>query len=243
MKTFSICSISMLLFLSCITTSAPPPTKHIPNFDFTSSERNDPGSAGITIALLSPQFIDSNEDLYVDPFNSFIGNMKDDFEEMLIAKGFSLRGPFKNADEMVYGDKQASDLALKVSVDLKRDGGYTYSLVYRSSISGAESYRIKGDLKLSGNLVLEAVDPFTGEKFWKKSVSLEPKIVSLNSYKTYNNQNVRPQELLQDVGIYNPIAIALEQYYQNALSTAYRHIDVREMEMVKNEIRQAQKRK
>ena len=45
-----------------------------------------------------------------------------------------------------------------------------------------------------------------------------------------------------DVGIYNPIAKALESYYQDAIKTAWRHIDEEEMEMIVKQIQKAREK-
>ena len=45
--------------------------------------------------------------------------------------------------------------------------------------------------------------------------------------------------MAEDTGVYNPTAKALEEYYQEAIITAYRHIDINEMKMIKKEIQKS----
>lgn len=45
--------------------------------------------------------------------------MGNDFEKLLTAKGFTIRGPFRSRDEMVYNDKRNSDFVLQVEIDLQ----------------------------------------------------------------------------------------------------------------------------
>ena len=87
-----------------------------------------------------------------------------------------------------------------------------------------------------GNIIIEATDPFTGEKFWKKTVSLPRKEIVAQGNQTWTGKPTPTQMLSLDTGIYNPIAKALEQYYQEAIKTAWRHIDAQEMQMIKKEI-------
>ena len=77
--------------------------RYNPKFDYTPPERANPRSANITVALINPVFVDEDPTRLVKPYSTFIENMADDFEEMLIAKGFSLRGPFKTRDEIKKG--------------------------------------------------------------------------------------------------------------------------------------------
>ncbi len=46
-----------------------------------------------------------------------------DFEELLIAKGYSIRGPFSSYDEVVFRDKQDSDLLMEVEINFNVEAG------------------------------------------------------------------------------------------------------------------------
>jgi len=233
-----------LSFIGCTSTkTATQEPRYTPKFDYTPPERNNPSSAGVTIALINPQYTDDDPGNVAPPYSEFIDNMAEDFEEMLIAKGFSIRGPFKNRDEMVYSDKKNSDLALEINVSLKEEGQLAAKqYIGAGQLLGLDSqptYKIAGTFYHYGNLILEVTDPFSGEKFWKKSVSL-PKIpITCQGVEKWK-QNPNPVELLsQDVGIYNPVAKALESYYKEAISTAWRHLDAEEFDLIKNEIAKA----
>jgi hypothetical protein len=233
---------SIFLFLGCGSTGTvvSKPQRHNPNFDYTPPERANPRSAGITIALINPVFADNDPNKLVPPYSTFIENMADDFEEMLIAKGFSLRGPFKTRDEMVYGDKKNSDIALEIKITLKEDGHLQLNQKTNwgqvLNKGAANHYTVSGTFYHFGNIIIEATDPFTGEKFWKKTVSLPRKEIVCQGVETWTGKPTPTQMLSLDVGIYNPIAKALEQYYQEAIKTAWRHIDAQEMELVRKEI-------
>ena len=235
---------SLVLLLSCgpskVATSEP---RYNPVFDYTPQERANPRSAGITIALINPVFADDDPSHLVPPYSTFIENMADDFEEMLIAKGFSLRGPFATRDEMVYGDKTQTDIALEINISLKEDGNLqlqektNWGKVLNKSAGSL--YTVAGTFYHFGNINIEATDPFTGEKFWKKTVALPRKQIVCQGAQTWNGRPTTEQMLNDDVGIYNPIAKALESYYTEAIATAWRHIDPQEMEIVKQEIKKS----
>lgn len=214
--------------------------KYNPNFDYTPPQRENPRSAGITIALINPVFTGEDPNKLVPPYSTFIENMADDFEEMLIAKGFSLRGPFASRDEMVYGDKKNSDIALEINISLKEEG----NLQLKKKTNWAQAlnkkasnhYTVGGTFYHFGNIIIEATDPFTGEKFWKKTVALPRKEIVAQGNQVWTGKPTPTQMLSLDTGIYNPVAKALESYYQDAIKTAWRHIDVEEMKMIKKQI-------
>ncbi len=219
--------------------------RYNPNFDYTPQDRANPRSADITIALLNPVFADKNPNLRVQPYSTFIENMADDFEEMLIAKGFSLRGPFKNRDEMVYGDKKNSDIAIEIRISLKDEGNLKLkqetNWAQVISKNAPNHYKVSGTFYHFGNIIIEATDPFTGEKFWKKTIALPRKEIITQGSKTWTGKPTPRQMMSEDTGVYNPTAKALEEYYQEAIKTAYRHIDVNEMKMIKTEIQKSRK--
>src|SRR5580765_4546739 len=85
------------------TTAAQPPVQRIPaKFDYSPPSRAQAASTGITIAIVRPTYVGKNPVYYVSPFNEMATSMGNDFEELLTAKGFTVRGPFGSRDEMVY---------------------------------------------------------------------------------------------------------------------------------------------
>ena len=234
-----------VMFSSCFSfgggTKTPPQPKYSPKFDYTPANRQAANSAGITVALLSPKYANNDNSYTVAPYSTFLNNMGDDFEEMLIAKGVRIKGPFVSRDEMVYSDKKNSDMALKVSIDLNPESGtLTYKQQMLISKSQTPAWKMLGNYYLQGKVILEIVDPYNGEKFWKKSVSLPRQEVNILGEKYWYTKNVA-SILARDNGVYNPIALALEKYYANALQTAFRHLDVEELKQIKKEIAKAQK--
>lgn len=232
--------------------------RYNPIYDYSPTEKayeieNRKKGEPISIALIKPSFPRNSQSRTLlrmdsEPYTSFIKNMGDDFEEMLIAKGFRVRGPFKSKDEMVYSDKKNTDLALLVNVDLRQEG---FELLKKSPSNSLSSFfqdqndplfYIKGEFYHFGNIILEIVDPFTGEKFWKKSVSLDRKTILLNGANEWSDAKMAmsANPFYEDVGVYNPISRALEGYYDDALQTASRHLAFEEISIVAEEIEQMQ---
>jgi len=229
--------ILTLLLYGCVTTQTPQSQRYNPNFDYTSRERKQPNSAKLSIALLKPFFVSEDHKTAPAPYSDFLSRMEDDFEEMLIAKGVSLKGPFLSRDDMVYSDKTKSDFALEISIDLVEDGSlkmknYSISQYY-------DSYGVSGSYQLRGNLVMQIVDQFDGEKYWKKSIALPSQTVTCKNEKNFKSKPTYA-DLLKDNGIYNPIAKALESYYRTALETAEKHLEIEEMKIIAQQVKQKQ---
>ncbi len=105
--------------------------------------------------------------------------MANDFDEMLTAKGFTIKGPFGSRDEMVYNDKMNSDFAFEVNIDLRPQYNRKYTpmtnwgtLVDKNASQNL--YRMNGEITFSGDLIITAASLQYGEKLWKKNIHLQP---------------------------------------------------------------------
>ena len=123
MKQTIIFLLLTLFLASCSptknTTPSAPLVQRIPaKFDFSPPSRAQVGMTNITIAIVKPTYVGENPEYFVPPFNEMAASMGNDFEEMLTAKGFTMRGPFGSRDEMVYNDKVNSSFVLEIGIEL-----------------------------------------------------------------------------------------------------------------------------
>jgi hypothetical protein len=172
--------------------------------------------------------------------------MADDFEESLNANGFKIKGPYKSRDEMVYGDKLNSDMAIEIEVEIlteKGDFGQR-SLSFKDALLYENAYKLGGTFYHKGRIIITATDPIDGEKFWKKTVDIDRKSVVADGELKFTGpvNTITDELLLSDVGIYNPIAKVLESYYAEVMSSLSRQIDAREMEQVSKQIKAKRER-
>ena len=247
MKKFLPLLFSLALLLSCGSTQTVTPSKYNPQFGYTPEQRTQISESSLTVAIIDPIFSDGEENNLVDPYESFVRNMADDFEETLNANGFKIKGPYKNRDEMVYGDKLNSDFALEIEVVMlseKGDFGKRSLPLKESLLYGKDAYRLGGTFYHKGRIIITATDPIDGEKFWKKTVDLDRKPVVTNGNRSFTGSagSLRDEQILEDTGIYNPIAKVLESYYSEAMTSISRHIDPREMENISTQIKAKRKR-
>lgn len=158
----------------------------IGNYDFTPSPIEKPGSAKITFALVNPNFVAGFQFANAQTFKDFVKGMQKDFEEVLIARGYSLRGPFPSRDEMVYSDKEQSDLALTVETDIEINPATPQPWSVDSNAYSL-SFQYKGILVLSGKVSLKIFEPTTGEVLQVKSINLPQKGVEVQSIGQYKS--------------------------------------------------------
>lgn len=168
-------SFLSLFLVGCFATKSPVSNvTRIPvKFDFSPPSRAAAGSTSMTIALVRPMYIIENPEYFVVPFPEMSTSMSNDFEELLTAKGFKIRGPFRSRDEMVYNDKLSSDFAFSVEIDLQPSYNRKYKYEAGLGTIIKSHYKMYGEITLGGNLVIAASSPKYGEKIWKKNIALD----------------------------------------------------------------------
>jgi len=241
----------MILLVSvCIAKKRPPDpiVVRVPaKFDFSPPSRALAASAGITIALVKPLYVGKNPEYYVPPFNEMASSMANDFEELLTAKGFTVRGPFGSRDEMVFNDKQNSNFILEIGIELKpeynRKDSPTKIFVIGGQPSVTYDHKMSGEITLSGNLILNVKSSQYGELIWKKNIALEAASFTYNGSMTWRgNTPTMAEELKQDNLVYNTLSVELEKFYQKSFKLAWQQIDPQEMISVADQAKKADKK-
>ena len=231
---------------SVLTTPPPVEEKKI-NYDFTPPEQATE-KVDIALILLNPNYASGFEQESQVMFTNFIDNMTLDFEEMLIAKGYSIRGPYATYDEIVYSDKSETDLMLGVEIDFSYewDQGASNSkrMVGYGGVTTGYSYQIDGNLNLGGKINLVIKEALTQEKLWVKSIKLQDKKVLIQTAKyKVKSQTEGEQAIANDPQYKNVMYETLDDYYQNALKTAWNHLDPRELTPLKKQVEELRKKK
>lgn len=243
-----ILSLSSFIFISCGTTRAATETapKIQPRFDYAPKTSAEIGSAGITIALVNPTFGDPR--LRINPFESMRENLSNDFEELLTAKGFKIRGPFNQFGEMLYNDKVNSDFVFEVEVDMNLRGIDRHrrtitktnwgNVILNTGSQTSYYFKYWGDGTFVCSLVLTAYSSNFREKMWKKSIELPSVPFKYQGSVVWNSMDVTLlDEIKEDNVVFNEIAGILESQYNEILDLIEKQIDVEEMKMVAKEAR------
>lgn len=211
-------------------------------FDFSPPSRTQAGSTTMTVALIRPVYIKENAEYFVAPFAEMSTSMGNDFEELLTAKGFKIRGPFRSRDEMVYNDKQSCDFALEVEIDLQPNYNRKYKFDPGWGVIAPASYKMSGEITLGGNLVIAASSPQYGEKLWKKNIALDKTSFTYTGTIKWGNVPSVAEELQQDNEFYNLLSRELEKFYDKAMKLAWQQIEAAEMKTVAEQSKKADKR-
>lgn len=256
MKRFLFLVSVLTVFSGCFssknTQSSAPPVQRVPaRFDFSPPSRSQTGTTGITIAIVRPTYVGKNPEYFVPPFNEMAASMGNDFEELLTAKGFTMRGPFGSRDEMVYNDKVNSNFILEIGIELNPQYNRKYASTGKTNWAGilnptapATTYtqRMSGEITLAGNLVINAKSSQYGELLWKKNIALEASSFTYTGSLSWQGVPTMAEELNKDNQVYNTLSKELEKFYMKALQMAWQQIDPAEMKTVADQAKQADKK-
>lgn len=256
MKRLTVLFFAAAMLSSCgsskNTTTSAPPVQRIPaRFDFSPPSRAQAGITGITIAIVKPTYVGKNPEYFVPPFNEMASSMGNDFEELLTAKGFTMRGPFGSRDEMVYNDKVNSNFILEIGIELNPQYNRKINTSAKTNWAGilnpnapATTYtqRMTGEITLGGNLVINAKSAQYGELIWKKNIALEASSFTYSGSVTWNGVPTMAEELNKDNQVYNTVSAELEKFYVKALNLAWQQIDPSEMKTVSEQAKKADKK-
>ena len=235
------------------TTASPPPAQRIPaKFDFSPLSRAQVGATGITIAMVKPTYVGKNPEYFVNPFNEMAERMANDFDELLTAKGFTIRGPYGSRDEMVYEAKVNSSFILEIGIELNPQYNRKYvtitnspslaELLVNKNAKTTYLYKMNGEVTLGGNLVIKAKSAQYGELLWTKSIALDASSFTYASQSVWKSIPTMADELKQDNLVYNTLSSELEKVYLKALNLAWQQIDPAEMKTVAEQGKKADKR-
>ena len=243
-------AIIYFFFITLFGGCFPPPQQTTPaskktfNFDYATKETAKPGSASMALALVQPYYAPAFTDGSGELFKAFQQAMAKDVEEMIIAKGFTLKGPYQSHDEMVFEDKKRTDVLIQIEIAPQFtafEGGWkTFTSIMGSAYT---TYRYMAKASLVGKINLSGVEPLTNEKIWSKSV-LIPSIENIALESSYRYTSTVPwTELRNDPGIYNALGDALQAQYSGIMEKVAVHFNVEEFASLKNQIKELKAKK
>jgi hypothetical protein len=243
-KYFSV--ITLLLIISfiqgCATTKVATTPLIVPDYTFSPPSPVAPGSSGLKIAMLDPifkgNFIYSNK----SPFKQFRASMGKDFEQILTARGYILKGPYDAYDLMTYSDKSECQLGLEIEIDLnlvKTSGGWTYTPMtnYGYGITSGNYSTYEGTLNLSGKITISIIETFTQQKLLVKSVPVPQEDINVKAEANFPG-NIMNSELIpiEDSGVHNPITNSLSSFYKSTMQLGWDMLSQEELQHVQNQV-------
>ena len=107
---------AVMLTAGCFAPKQVAQTKQTFTFDYAVKEAEKPGSATMVLALVSPYYAAEFTSGSGELFKSFQEALRSDIEELVVAKGFSLKGPYVSHDEMIFEDKKRTDVLIQIEI-------------------------------------------------------------------------------------------------------------------------------
>jgi hypothetical protein len=228
--------------------TAPAIVKQTYTFDYTPKEASKLGSASMVLAFIKPGYATGFGYASNELFQRFKAGLTGDIEELIIGKGFTLKGPYEGRDEMVFEDKKRIDMAIMIEIDpafTGADGEWKskYHMNLLSTGNSYYTYSYSGKVSLTGKINISGIEPLTGEKIWSKSVSI-PNIENIaittqNSYLSRQSE----AELLNDPAVYNALGTALKTQYAGIMDKFSAHLNVEELASLKSQIKELKSKK
>ncbi|MFB3910394.1 MAG: hypothetical protein ACE15D_18545 [Candidatus Eisenbacteria bacterium] len=233
MRSALVLVLVFVFFTGCATTK--PPQVYTPQFAFSAPNTAGPGSAGVTLAVVNAQYATDADWTSEAPFSTFASTMSSDFQALLNARGFTVRGPFRTVDEMTFPDKKGSDLVLTPTLELAFDpvpGSArlrdTTGLL-AAALAGQKTYTAEVDYTVGGRVTLAVSEPLSAERMWFKSLPVETTTVHL----TYRATGAG----MADINLMESreLCEALSSTYASILDTAWKYLDPDEMAIAKKQ--------
>lgn len=168
-------------------------TAYTPKYQFDIPKAEVPGSAKVTIALIA--YAQQKSDNVTNEFNS---RFVKDLQNVLVARGYNVKGPFATEDELTYSDKKGSDFILTYGISFSSafsnvqgaekaklsqlpeaevnriwDGTYTnVPLLGPMANYRGDAFYFSGELKNSAKINMTLVESLSKEKLWTKSIDI-----------------------------------------------------------------------
>lgn len=228
------------------------PAKQTFTYDYKTPSSSRPGSANTLLALVRPAYAKGFSFSGTDVFANFQQAMAANIEELLIARGYTLKGPYASFDEMVFNDKKDADIALEIEIEPKftaSEGGWkthaaSFGQILLSSGSNTPvSYSYEGTISLIGKINIVGYEPLSKEKLLVKSIEI-PSILNINiSTSKWVASPAYDLAFFNDPNVYNALGAALQQQYKGIMQKIDAHFDPREFAALKAQIKELKAKK
>ena len=184
-------------------------------------------------------------------FENFANTMTKDFMEVLNAHGYSVKGPFETYNDMMYPDKEGSDLLLTADIQFGLDdSGVRWVAVKNMTWDPGEPthyFAPRGSMTIKCHVDLVISESLTNENMWKKSIVITSFTVVIPKTPKFGeklNSEILFVFLMKRFNeFHSQVGSALVEQYDNIGSKIYTYLDPREMAIIKNQAMELRKRK
>lgn len=209
-----------------------------PTYKTNDIEKGNAGQANslLAMAMQQRQAVNNQRMIQFQQFlpqyeNRLISSMDASFNEIVINKGFKLSGPYQTFDDITYGDKKTSYLALTPDVDVYID----QKRVNFECVASKNYCEDIGTVQIGGSLTIKLIEPMTKQTFLSKRINLseisKPRDYVKRTYYKGPQQGLLASavgaaiDAATDDGVVKPLvdntdkvlADALNEFYANAM--------------------------
>ena len=233
MKTIAM--VFAALLLSCSTTHQTVQSKQTFSFDYAPKEAVKAGSVDMLLGLVHPQYVAGFQSSSNELFRQFKTAIGNDIEELIVAKGVNLKGPYNTYDDVMYEDKKRIGMLLEIDIDPQFTAAEgRWKDIFTMNKGWMVSF--SGKISLVGKINLSGVEPLTNQKIWSKSVSIPPvENIIIETSQKYDHV-LSGWELYQDPGVYNAVGQALSLQYRTIMEKIAAQINAEEFISMKQEL-------
>ncbi|NNV53884.1 hypothetical protein [Limnovirga soli] len=224
----------------CSASHQVPQSKETFSFDYSPKESAPSGSVNMLLCQVQPYYVTSFQSSNNELFKTFKEALGSDIEELIVAKGFNLKGPFSSFDDMIFDDKKRSDIVIQIEINPQfsaAEGKWKPRLSAWVD-GGGWTYTYSGKVSLIGKINLSGVEPLTNQKIWSKSVAI-PNIenIIIQTSKRYDHM-LQDYEMYQDPGVYNAVGRALSLQYAGIMNKIAAQINAEEFLSMKPQVKE-----
>jgi hypothetical protein len=216
---------------------------YVAKFDYTPDTQAAPNSSGVTFTVSSGSYKTNSKEMLWFTYPQFVdlGNgIKSDLSDILVAKGFSVRGPFGSYDLIPYSDKKNIDMLLVPQIEINIRIKDQKSQV--ENIWAAPPVDIlTGNVEVSGKVTVELREITTLVLMWANSVPFEEFEFSyrVRNSPFYNKKHGVVFDLKPI--IITDVAKGVESQYPKIMAAIANLIDTEEMNIIKKQCPEVRK--
>lgn len=254
MRSFARLSFLVLLAACATSTRTASAPLGAPRYDYSPSAAcGTTGPGSVTVGIIAPQWDRQTSRQASAPavVRAISPAMKQDFLEMLTCKGYLTKGPYESFEEMVYPDREASNLLLEpelqisVSVSAVRLASKGLLFGTPQPPSPTASYPAEGTAMVGGRVTLTLKEPLTNTRMWTRSIEVpaeEFQFVTQRRFIGTTTSGALEQLVLADDGMRVNLQPKLEAAYKTVLRTAENYLDLRELTTISAQAAEVRKK-
>jgi hypothetical protein len=239
------------LALAGCATAPPVPTAYEPKFRYPTTPPT--SKIDVTVGIVAPQFtgdgldyVKSNRDDAV--VREMLSGMRSGFNELLVAKGFNVSGPFDSLDAMTFPEKKGADFIIYPEFDVGR--GYAISakrprakptalalLATVTKTKDVEDVECDYTVQPRGTVSFVALEPLSREKMWVKRMDVEVPPETFVAYR----EGCEGSAMTGDIR--NAWAKAHEAMFTSVMTNIDRYVSAEEFQVLKRQSQELRQKK